>query len=145
MAESHRSVTVMLPVSLIEAIDEACHARDVGRRWLIERLLAEGVERLIPVEELRLTRTARAVPVEPGERPRQMDIPEVRVSRARDTVDFSRHPMPRSAMKPVRDGVVHDVASVQLSDLWVQTACGMDLDEPWEWTEAPVSCAVCGP
>lgn len=52
-----RSATcIRLPESLHDRIEAEAKSRGVPMNWLITRLLAEGVERLIPADEMRLTR-----------------------------------------------------------------------------------------
>lgn len=48
--------------ALKQRLQEAADARGVGVNWLVERLLEESLERLVPVGELRLTRP----PGDPG-------------------------------------------------------------------------------
>jgi len=50
------STTVRLDAQMLQRVDAAAEERGVGRNWLIEHFIADGMERLIPVEELRLTR-----------------------------------------------------------------------------------------
>lgn len=38
----------------------------------------------------------------------------------------------------MQDGVVHEMA-----DLGIKTQCGLDLREPWTWTDDPVTCEQC--
>jgi len=51
------STALRLPVDLHDRIKAAAADRDVSTNWLMERLLADGVDRLIPVDELVLTRS----------------------------------------------------------------------------------------
>lgn len=48
-----------MPRELVEAIDKAAAERMVGRRLLIELFLREGLERLVPVDELVRRRSDR--------------------------------------------------------------------------------------
>lgn len=41
---------------LLARLDDAARERVVGRNWLIVKLLEEGLDRLVPADELRLTR-----------------------------------------------------------------------------------------
>lgn len=43
---------IRLPRSLLGRIDQAADERDLGRNFLIRKLLEESLDRLIPVEEL---------------------------------------------------------------------------------------------
>jgi hypothetical protein len=53
---SRTTTALRIPPVLYEQVKNAADERGVGVNWLIVRLIAEGMERLIPVEELRLTR-----------------------------------------------------------------------------------------
>jgi predicted transcriptional regulator len=60
-ADKHSRATVSLRLApdLLRRLDAAAEERDVGRNWLIGRLLEEGLERLVPVDELFVRRPAR--------------------------------------------------------------------------------------
>ena len=61
--ESPRVTTALrLPVPLHERIKAAAAERDVSANWLMERLLADGVDRLIPVAEMVALRRAADPP-----------------------------------------------------------------------------------
>lgn len=49
------TTTVRLPRDLHARLLAEATARDVSANWLIARLLADGVGRLVPVSEMRLT------------------------------------------------------------------------------------------
>lgn len=53
-----------LPRELLARIDAAAADRDLGRNYLICKLLEEGLDRLIPASELSLTRRPR-IPLPP--------------------------------------------------------------------------------
>lgn len=55
-SDDRMQLSVGLPRDLVAAIDAAADERMIGRRLFIEKLLAEGMEALIPVGELRLVR-----------------------------------------------------------------------------------------
>lgn len=55
-AATLRQTQFRLPAELLEALDAAARERSVSRNWLVERLLVEAVDRLIPVDEIPLTR-----------------------------------------------------------------------------------------
>jgi hypothetical protein len=147
----HRTITASLPVDLVEKLDAAAAARDVGRRWLIERLLADGVDRLVPIEELRLTRSSPVQPAEPAQAVEPADAVacphtfRYRYYTARTPDDRDRwrckgcgRELADISTRRIEDGVVHEMA-----DRGVDTLCGLVLREPWEWTDAPISCALC--
>jgi hypothetical protein len=50
------TTALRLPVDLHARLHAAAEEREVAVNWLICRLLAEGLDRLIPVSELLLTR-----------------------------------------------------------------------------------------
>jgi hypothetical protein len=52
-------VSLDLPPELVEDLTEAARSRVVGRGLLIEHLLRDGLERLVPVEELVRRRSQR--------------------------------------------------------------------------------------
>ncbi len=136
--EACQQVSLSLPRSLIAKLDEAANARDVGRRWLIERLLVDGVERLVPVEELRLTHSVSTPPVCEHRR-RYCYHRSVHSGGDRWRCGDCGQELAEISTRRVEAGVVHEMA-----DLGVGTMCGLDLAEPWEWTDEPVTCALCG-
>ena len=50
------STTLRVEADLLARIDRAAEDRDVSRNWLICRLLDEGLNRRLPVDELALVR-----------------------------------------------------------------------------------------
>lgn len=59
------STTLRLDRGLLDKIQAAADARDVGRNWLLSRLIEEGFDRLVPVEELTLLRSTPRVYIDP--------------------------------------------------------------------------------
>lgn len=59
-----KSVGWRIDPAVVERIREAAEERGLGMAWLVERLLTEGLDRLTPAAEFRLTR-----PDPPVERP----------------------------------------------------------------------------
>lgn len=54
--EKRYSVNYRIPKELHDKLKEAADDRDVTMNWLVIRALEEFLDRLIPAEELRLTR-----------------------------------------------------------------------------------------
>lgn len=54
---ARRSVSIRLEANLADRLSAAAEERVVSVSWLASRLLAEGIDRLIPADELRLTTT----------------------------------------------------------------------------------------
>ena len=62
-----------------------------------------------------------------------------RVQIAEDAPRWPGDPGQREiSTRRVQDGVVHEMA-----DLGVKTQCGLDLREPWVWTDDPITCGAC--
>jgi hypothetical protein len=51
-----------MPTPLYDRLKAAADERNVGMNWLMVKLLQEGADRLIPVDELRLTTPPRSQP-----------------------------------------------------------------------------------
>lgn len=69
MPDGRICTNVRLPKELHAAILQAASDRDVSADWIMTRLLDEGMKRLIPADEIPLTRATPVPPVPetPGE------------------------------------------------------------------------------
>lgn len=56
-SDSGPTVLLRLPPELKDALRQAAEDRDVSMNWLALRLIDDGLKRLVPVSELRLTRS----------------------------------------------------------------------------------------
>lgn len=57
-SDAGRTLSIRLPEELIARIDAAAQERLVSRAFIAEHLISEGLENLIPVEEMRLTKAS---------------------------------------------------------------------------------------
>lgn len=55
-AQATKYCQFRLDTELIERLQKEADARVVSMTWLVRRLLEEGLDRLVPVEEFSLTR-----------------------------------------------------------------------------------------
>lgn len=55
-SDSGPTLLLRLPPDVKDALRQAAEDRDVSMNWLAQRLLVAGLDDLIPVSELRLTR-----------------------------------------------------------------------------------------
>lgn len=59
MTSERRPTQVRFDADLHERLDTEAKARMVSVSWLVNRLVRESLDRLVPVEEYRLTRPAQ--------------------------------------------------------------------------------------
>lgn len=82
-----RSCNWRLDPDLVDRLEAAATERVVSVRWIVERLLGEGLDSLIPVEEFSLTRGKRSSTFR-----KRLDEIET-VEKERDLADLPGHPI----------------------------------------------------